>query len=145
MEVRPLQLSLAPLPDRTRRLDPPELGPTSPWRDVTKASLCGLYKYSGAMAAQERLAYAMGRRFVPVLLFHRVSDDIPGDGLTVSTSWFRRLCLLLRDRFHVVPWAEAIERVSTGADLRRRTVAITFDDCYRDNLRAAQVLADFGL
>jgi len=144
-EVRPLQLSLAPLPDRTRHLDPSEPGPTTPWRDLAKASLCGVYKYSGALAAHERLAYWTGRRFVPVLLFHRVSDDIPGDGLTVGTCWFRRLCMLLRDRFHVVPLDEAMQRVVTGTALQRRTVAITFDDCYRDNLRAAQVLAEFGL
>ena len=40
-------------------------------------------------------------------------------------------------------------RCSTSSKLtllcRRHTVAITFDDCYRDNLAAARVLADFGL
>lgn len=140
-----MQLSLAPLPDRMGPLDHHEFGAASPMRDVAKASLCGLYKYSGAMAVQERLAYWAGRRSVAVLLFHRVSDDIPGDGLTVGTHWFRRLCGLLRDRFHVVPLGEALRLVDTAAGLPRRTVAITFDDCYRDNLKAAQMLADFGL
>jgi peptidoglycan/xylan/chitin deacetylase (PgdA/CDA1 family) len=140
-----VQLSLAPFPDRPNFLARPQPEPIAPLRDLVKASLCGLYKYSGAMATQERLAYWSGRRFVPILLFHRVSDAIPGDGLTVSTHRFRRLCALLHDRFHVVSLGEAIDPVATGADLQRRTVAITFDDCYRDNLQAAQVLADFGL
>jgi peptidoglycan/xylan/chitin deacetylase (PgdA/CDA1 family) len=140
-----LQLSLAPLSDRPGPLDQHELDPASPMRDLAKASLCGLYKYSGAMAAQERLTYWAGRRAAAVLLFHRVSDDIPGDGLTVGTRWFRRLCGLLRNRFRVVPLDEALRLVGTGMALPRRTVAITFDDCYRDNLHAAQVLAEFGL
>lgn len=140
-----MQLSLAPYRDRSNCLVRPEPDPTASLRDVVKTSLCGVYKYSGAMAAQERLAYWSGRRSVAILLFHRVSDEIPGDGLTVSTHWFRRVCAMLHDRFHVVSLGEALEQVATGGDLRRRTVAITFDDCYRDNLQAAQVLADFGL
>jgi peptidoglycan/xylan/chitin deacetylase (PgdA/CDA1 family) len=140
-----LQLSLAPLSNRPGPLDLQELEPASPLRDVAKASLCGLYKYSGAMAVQERIAYWAGRRAAAVLLFHRVCDDIPSDGVTVGMRWFRRLCELMRDRFHVVPLDEALRLVGTGTSLPRRTVAITFDDCYRDNLHAAQVLAEFGL
>lgn len=114
-------------------------------RDRAKASLCGLYKLSGAMAVQERLAYWAGRRAMSVLLFHRVTDEIPGDGLTVSTHWFRRMCALLRNRFHVVALRELMDLLHRQAEVPRRTVAITFDDCYRDNLHAAQILADYGL
>jgi peptidoglycan/xylan/chitin deacetylase (PgdA/CDA1 family) len=114
-------------------------------RHLSKLPLCGLYKYSGAMAFQERLAYWTGRRFGAVLLFHRVTDAIPPDGLTVGTQWFRRCCALLRKRFHVVPLAELVRLLGTTAGPPRRTVAITFDDCYHDNLAAAQVLAEYGL
>jgi hypothetical protein len=114
-------------------------------RDLAKAALCGLYKYSGAMAVQERLAYRAGRRVLGVLLLHRVTDEIPGDGLTVGTQWFRRLCALLRDRFHVVPLGEIVRLLRAPGGPPRRTVAITFDDCYRNNLGAARVLAEHGL
>jgi peptidoglycan/xylan/chitin deacetylase (PgdA/CDA1 family) len=112
---------------------------------LAKSAIFGLYKYSGAMHAQERLAYWSGRRFMSVVLFHRVTDEIPVDGLTVSTAWFRGFCELMRDRFHVVPLAELHRLLMSGATPPLRTVAITFDDCYRDNLFAARVLAEHRL
>jgi peptidoglycan/xylan/chitin deacetylase (PgdA/CDA1 family) len=114
-------------------------------KGLTKSALLGLYKYSGAMAAQERLARWSGRSFLSILLFHRVTDEIPPDGLTVSTAWFRGLCRLLRRRFHVISVAQAVDLLDNGAPLPPRTVAITFDDCYRDNLFAARTLAEFKL
>ncbi|MBI3822939.1 MAG: polysaccharide deacetylase family protein [Planctomycetes bacterium] len=110
-------------------------------KSLAKSTLYGLYKYTGAMAVQERLAYWSGRRFMSVVLFHRVTDAIPEDGLTVSTAWFRGFCKLMRDRFHVVSLATLHRMLMTGQTPPLRTVAITFDDCYRDNLAAARVLA----
>jgi peptidoglycan/xylan/chitin deacetylase (PgdA/CDA1 family) len=112
---------------------------------LAKSTFCALYKYSGVMHAQERLAYWSGRRFMSIVLFHRVTDEVPEDGLTVSTAWFRGFCAMMRDRFHVVSLAELHRLLSSGATPPRRTVAITFDDCYRDNLAAGQVLADHHL
>ncbi len=112
---------------------------------LTKSTFCAVYKYSGLMGAQERLAYWSGRRFMSVVLFHRVTDEIPVDGLTVSTAWFRGFCALMRDRFHVVRLSELCRILSAGETPPLRTVAITFDDCYRDNLFAAHVLAEHGL
>jgi peptidoglycan/xylan/chitin deacetylase (PgdA/CDA1 family) len=112
---------------------------------LAKSTLCALYKYSGAMHAQERLAYLSGRQFISVVLFHRVTDEIPLDGLTVSTSWFRGFCQLMRDRFHVISMTEMHRLMTAGITPPMRTVVITFDDCYRDNLFAARVLAEHGL
>jgi peptidoglycan/xylan/chitin deacetylase (PgdA/CDA1 family) len=114
-------------------------------RSLTKSTFCAVYKYSGLMGAQERLAYWSGQRFMSVVLFHRVTDEIPVDGLTVSTTWFRGFCKLMRDRFHVVRLGELCRIQAAGETPRLRTVAITFDDCYRDNLFAARVLAEHGL
>jgi len=112
---------------------------------LSKSTFCSLYKYSGAMHVQERLAYWAGQHSIIVVLFHRVTDEIPLDDLTVSTAWFRGFCELMRDRFHVVPLAE-VHRILQERDTPRfRTIAITFDDCYRDNLIAARVLAEHGL
>src|SRR5205085_12658230 len=58
---------------------------------------------------------------------------------------FRRICRLLRRDFRVVPLAEVHETLRSGRPAPPRTVAITFDDCYRDNLDAARVLAEHGL
>lgn len=114
-------------------------------RTLAKTAFCALYKYSGAMFAQEVLAQLTGRSFMTILLLHRVTNDIPEDGLTVSTDWFRQLCAMLKRHFHVVPLAEFMRIVKGGGVFPRRTVAITFDDCYRDNLFAARVLAEYGL
>ena len=114
-------------------------------KSMAKNTLCAAYKYTGALAAHERLAHWAGRRFAAILLFHRVTDVIPWDGLTVGTAYFRRLCEILRDRFHVVPLADVVRQLEDGQAPQRRTVAITFDDCYRDNLFAARVLAEHGL
>ena len=112
---------------------------------LAKSALCALYKYSGLMHAQERLAYFSGQRFMTIVLFHRVTDDIPLDSLTVSTEWFRRFCALMRDQFNVVSVAELHRKLNAGETPPLRTVAITFDDSYRDNLFAARVLAEHRL
>jgi peptidoglycan/xylan/chitin deacetylase (PgdA/CDA1 family) len=114
-------------------------------KQLTKGALCALYKFSGAMHAQERLARLRGRAFMVILLYHRVCDDIPEDGLTVSTGWFARTCKMLKRNFRVVPLAEIFRILKSGEVPPRRTLAITFDDCYRDNLAAARTLADHGL
>jgi peptidoglycan/xylan/chitin deacetylase (PgdA/CDA1 family) len=114
-------------------------------KHFAKAALCGVYKYSGAMYAQEAVARVTGDSFLAVLLFHRVTDVIPEDGLTVGTKYFRNICRMLRRSFNVVPLAEVMRLQRTRLPAPRRTVAITFDDCYRDNLFAARVLAEYGL
>jgi peptidoglycan/xylan/chitin deacetylase (PgdA/CDA1 family) len=114
-------------------------------KNIAKAALCGFYKYSGAMRAQETVARWAGQPFMAVLLFHRVTDDIPEDGLTVGTRRFRSMCRMLRRSFHVVPLSEIFRILQARAPVPPRTVAITFDDCYRDNLFAARVLASYGL
>jgi peptidoglycan/xylan/chitin deacetylase (PgdA/CDA1 family) len=80
-----------------------------------------------------------------VLLFHRVTDLIPEDGLTVNPARFRVMCRMLRQRFRIVPLAEMFRLVRTGSPIQHGTAAITFDDSYRDNLDAARVLAEHGL
>lgn len=111
-------------------------------KHLAKSALCGLYKYSGAMRAQEKL---VGRSFMTVLILHRVTDEIPPDGLTVSTHWFEGMCRMLQRSFHVVPLREVFRIHQSGEKPPARTVAITFDDCYRDNLFAARTLAAYRL
>ncbi len=110
-----------------------------------KMAVCALYRYTGILSVQEMLCHYLGRSPASILLFHRVTDEIPADGLTVSCSFFRDLCRTLARRFRVVPLAEIFRLARSGAALPMRTVAITFDDCYRDNLAAARVLAEHGL
>jgi len=113
--------------------------------DLTRSAFCAAYKYSGAVRAHEWLAHLCGHTFASVLLFHRVTDAIPEDGITVGTDRFRRMCQMLQRSFHVRPLADVVGMIRSGQPVPNRTVAITFDDCYRDNLPAARVLAEHGL
>jgi peptidoglycan/xylan/chitin deacetylase (PgdA/CDA1 family) len=109
---------------------------------LAKSALCALAKYCGILHVHERLAR---QQFLSVLLFHRVTDEIPEDGLTVNTRYFVQICRMLRRQFHVVPLAEIFRLHRSGRPFPPRTVAITFDDCYRSNLAAAQILTEHGL
>lgn len=131
---------MAPTGRRQRRDTPMNTA-----KGLAKAALCGTYKYSGAARAVEAAARRSGRHFLAILLFHRVTDQIPEDGLTVSTARFRALCRLLQHGFRVVSVSELARLHRSRAPLPPRTVALTFDDCYRDNLFAARVLAEHGL
>ena len=113
--------------------------------DFTRSAFCVAYKYSGAVRAQERLTRLRGRTFASVLLFHRVTNAIPEDGITVGTDRFRRICRMLQRSFRVRPLADVVGMIRSGRPVPGRTVAITFDDCYQDNLPAARVLAEHGL
>src|SRR5262245_51374509 len=117
----------------------------SRWKTRLRSLLCGAYRYSGAMPLHEAMARAAGRQFMTVLLFHRVTDAIPEDGLTVSPARFRQICRLLAGSFNVVPVGEVFRLARAGGPLPPRTVAVTFDDCYRGNLAAARVLGEHGL
>jgi peptidoglycan/xylan/chitin deacetylase (PgdA/CDA1 family) len=80
-----------------------------------------------------------------ILLFHRVTDLVAPDGLTVGTRWFRDFCRLMKSDYHVVALGDIQRILKEGKAPRQRTVAITFDDCYADNLGAARLLHEHGL
>jgi peptidoglycan/xylan/chitin deacetylase (PgdA/CDA1 family) len=107
-----------------------------------KTLLCATWKYTGLMQLTEFARYRLVGGRLAILLFHRVTDEVPEDGLTVGTERFRAMCRMLRRSFRVVPLAEAFQLLRAGATLPPRTVAITFDDCYRDNLDAGHILAE---
>ncbi len=97
------------------------------------------------MAAQEAVTAARGQNGMAILLFHRVTDVIPPDGLTVSVAKFRGICRMLKKKFHVVSLGELHTLLRNGGPFPRRTVAITFDDSYRSNVHAAEILAEHDL
>ena len=83
------------------------------WQSTIRDALSRAYKYSGAMWLHERIVRP---RFLTILLFHRVTDAIPPDGLTVGLRQFHRICDLLRSGFHVVPLADAVERLTAAEE-----------------------------
>ncbi len=92
-------------------------------------------------------AYPGGARArMAILIFHRVlpePDPLLPDLPDVAR--FRWQMQLLADYFRPLPLAEAAQRLA-GGDLPPRSVCVTFDDGYRDNLDCAlPVLEQFGI
>lgn len=91
--------------------------------------------------------------YVPVILMYHSVDRgeklLEGyDGkLIVSPETFRKQMKFLRDwNYKVIPLADFMEKIKAGERIPRKTVAITFDDGYRDNyLYAYPVLKEYGL
>lgn len=79
-----------------------------------------------------------------VVAFHRVSDAYQ-DSLTCDVKTFESFCEFFRRHFAVVPLSEMVSRLERGQALLR-TLAVTFDDGYRDNHEhAAPILSALGL
>jgi peptidoglycan/xylan/chitin deacetylase (PgdA/CDA1 family) len=98
-----------------------------------------------------RVADAMGisaRRnasISTIVAFHRVNDDMPGDGLTCSAAKFEEFCRYFSARFRVIALREQIAGSRQGRDMGG-TLSITFDDGYLDNLQvAAPILQKYRL
>lgn len=87
----------------------------------------------------------IGRRFgarALVLLYHRVIA-LPSDPylICVTPQHFAEHLEVLRQRYHVVPLTRLAESLRERS-LSRRTVVVTFDDGYIDNLRNAKPLLE---
>ncbi len=99
---------------------------------------------TGILPVRSMAARALRGRAMVVAL-HRVNEVNAGDGLTLSPEQFEDHCRFFSDNFNVVPLAEIVQRLETGAPFDRH-IAITFDDGYRDNAEiAAPILSRYGL
>ena len=87
-----------------------------------------------------------GRPRVNVLYYHRVVEaHDPMNDSVPDVATFRWQMALLKKYFNVLPLSEVVARWQDGT-LRPRTIAITFDDGYKDNLtKAAPILQELGL
>jgi len=91
-------------------------------------------------------ALTMRRARHQVLIFHRVVPAVdpmsPGEP---TVDWFRRLAHMLASHFEVIGLDEALARRDAGR-LDGRSLSITFDDGYADNVtQALPVLEAHGL
>lgn len=71
-----------------------------------------------------------------VVLFHRIDDRLIGNPISMSTHSFDAYCRFFRRYFNVIPFSEMVSRLERGQSVAG-TLAITFDDGYRDNAHAA--------
>src|SRR5262245_51294517 len=78
-------------------------------------AVLGRYKHLGVMRLQETVRSWTAPPYATVLLFHRVTNEIPLDGLTVDRQWFSRFCKLMSKSYQVVSLAE-IDRLMKSGD-----------------------------
>ncbi|MCG3110742.1 MAG: polysaccharide deacetylase family protein [Candidatus Manganitrophus sp. SB1] len=85
--------------------------------------------------------------YANILCFHRVNNNEPHpDPLTVRVDVFDRLMQIVRREYNPISLQTLIERVKKGEPFEPNTVAITFDDGYKDNfLNAAPILKKYAL
>jgi peptidoglycan/xylan/chitin deacetylase (PgdA/CDA1 family) len=107
-----------------------------------KSSLKTIFGKAAAVSGAYKRAF---QSKMTVVTFHRVTDQIPEDGLTCSPTKFAKFCEFFGRHFTVLPLSEQIARCHTGRRLGG-TLSITFDDGYRNNFEiAAPILRSYNL
>lgn len=98
------------------------------------------YFHFGVFRLVQWLRGRLKRQRAAIVLFHRVNDDVR-DGLTTSLYNFAAHAVMLRRYYHVVSTDEIVAMVREGRQLPPNSVAIQFDDCYRQvHTNAARIL-----
>jgi peptidoglycan/xylan/chitin deacetylase (PgdA/CDA1 family) len=105
----------------------------------------GVYRTIGETTATLAPANGNGDRRLRVLMYHKV-NDLPGNPLSVPVGVFDEQMAQLRELgYTVVALGDVVDYYAKASELPPRSVLITFDDGYRDNLEhAAPVLERYG-
>ena len=133
-------------PTRAQKLDLakrlPHWRTLSDGRQAVKTAAYLLVFWSGFYSLVRRLRKNKSRG--AILLYHRV-NDISQDPLTASTRRFAEHLVTLRQYYRYISTEDLVERIATGKPIEATSVAIHFDDCYRDvRTCAAPLLAAAG-
>jgi peptidoglycan/xylan/chitin deacetylase (PgdA/CDA1 family) len=98
----------------------------------------------GRLLMHARLLERINRNAFYIVAFHRV-NDLMQDPLTCSTRDFEAYCRFFATHFNVVPLSMQLDWLQGGGPLAG-SLAITFDDGYRDNYEIAlPIMQQFGL
>ncbi|BDY03134.1 polysaccharide deacetylase family protein [Ferrimonas sp. YFM] len=67
-----------------------------------------------------------------ILQYHHVSEDTPASTSVTPAQFQEQMAYLAQNEFSVVPLTQVIDAIRKGEHLPPKTVAITFDDGYRN-------------
>ena len=80
-----------------------------------------------------------------ILQYHHVSEKLPAVTSVSSDTFRAHLNYLKTEKFNVIPLDMMLKQLRSGTPLPPKTVAITFDDGYDNNITtAAPLLEEFG-
>jgi peptidoglycan/xylan/chitin deacetylase (PgdA/CDA1 family) len=102
----------------------------SPWASIAKNILVLATYYSGAFSIVKRLHEGSGTRAV-VVLYHRV-NDVSKDGVTTSLERFAGHMEMIARWYKPIASKPMIEKLRNKNGLPATSIAVHFDDCYRD-------------
>jgi peptidoglycan/xylan/chitin deacetylase (PgdA/CDA1 family)/GT2 family glycosyltransferase len=101
--------------------------------------------WRGARSGMNRRRWLQTTRGVPVLMYHAFGERDEGDRYVISRRAFARQLRLLRTlRYRPIAFSELARMLAAGEALASRTVVITIDDGYADNLEIAKPLLRRG-
>lgn len=92
-----------------------------------------------------------GETKAAILLFHRIEDVVdetigPDSEISLSPSVFEQVVSQLTTRFRPLSLPDIVHRLRSGEALPKRSVALTFDDGFRDTLTTAcPILEDYNI
>jgi peptidoglycan/xylan/chitin deacetylase (PgdA/CDA1 family) len=104
-----------------------------------------LFVYYSGLYFMVRQWHRLSRSRAAIVLYHRV-NDFSKDVLTVDCRTFAAQLLAISQRYRFSSTADLVDRILTKRPLQPTTVAIHFDDCYRDVLtNAAPIMKALGI
>jgi peptidoglycan/xylan/chitin deacetylase (PgdA/CDA1 family) len=104
-----------------------------------------LFVYYSGFYFMVRQWHRLSRSRAAIVLYHRV-NDFSKDVLTVDCRTFAAQLLAISQRYRFSSTADLVDRILTKRPLQPTTVAIHFDDCYRDVLiNGAPIMKALGI
>ncbi len=83
--------------------------------------------------------------YPPILMYHSLDRATYGSQLGVSEDVFReQMEFLKQHKFRVISLKDLAQMIRESRPIPKRSVVITFDDGYKDNLKAVEVLREYG-
>jgi biofilm PGA synthesis lipoprotein PgaB len=111
--------------------------PSTKAHNFTTAAQLALVALLGLTGIFEAMADETPVPHLVVLQYHHVSSATPASTSISPQQFASHLNWLADNGFHVVPLAEALDKIRAGEALPDKTAAITFDDGYLDNYTTA--------
>jgi len=82
---------------------------------------------------------------VPVIMYHHISNDYPAGETVVSIDDFKNQIKILDELgYQTITVSTLVQYMEGKIDLPEKTVVITIDDGWKDNLIAAEILKNYN-